>query len=640
MKQFDIYFVNRQINLTDLVSYFYENKITADDLLNYGNNKNYIFAKYNDEERKQYGQADASFVKAGTLLELPRKDRVFVLKFKEYGIEPTNITEAEYVYLSNEVKNYLSKKKRLIDFGENNENLYVKSFNRVYVKIFSRAFNEVIYVTPFMEGISVNVSNAGSFQFSLQGITYTQFDENNIRMNVEKYGNNEYYSKNTLSANEKIKLYFEKVLNPQDLVIIKLEEPFIRGEENFINVDTIDDYDMIGLIDKVIPSINISNEKVEAIVNVEGRDLMKIFIEDGTHFFPIELYAQGESVANSDAKNQFFANPNRIEDDYVARMFGSLNAIETLGNRTVKELLSFITTKLSVLNLDLKNVGNNESFSKNIEEKGIWNFIEIAIDPTVAVRVMQDSSIRTMEGSIINFIKKVLQEPFVEIVTETYGNKFRFIVRTPPTMKETYKNNPTIEVSRKYLIADNTGISDENIYSWYYLRANANMFNDPRLNSFMFPAIALQKYMQIYGSKKLDLGHTYVYYQTNDPQNPEHVKQAKIQNVEDLVWMVKSFAPEQFFKKGTLTFSNIAGIKRGMNLYIPETDMLYYVESYSHNLTVSQKTTNVNVSRGIKLSEIDTYFDLVKIELDRENNSIKDAYLDEKLFERLLKKVY
>lgn len=640
MKISDKYFVNRQIKLSELAQYFYENKKSAQDLLNYERNADYIFSKYSDVEKKQYGSANANFVKVGTLLDLPREDRVFILEFQRYGITPTNINEMDAPYLSGEVKQFLSSKLNVIEYGEENPQLYVKRFNKVYVKIFSRALNKVIYLTPFLENASVQVANlGGSFNMVLQGIPYIENSQGEIEMNVSKFGE-EFLSKYTYSRDSQPKIFFEKVLNPQDLIFIKLEEPFLSGEEEYINVDTVDNYDMIGLVDKVLPMKNFDNEKISISVSIQGRDLIKIFVEDGTHYFPYQFYvtANKEEGDEIKAKDNFFVGGNRISDKYATRIFGSLNEVELLGNKTIRQIMNFVTSKLKVMTLNLGNFGNSSAFSEGIEEQGIWNFIEIDLEPNVANRVLFDSSILTMQGSILNFIKKILQEPFVEILSDTIGNKFRFIVRTPPTLKETYKNNPTLVISKKYLVSDQTGISDETVYSWFYLRPTAMYFGDQTLAAIQNRAIGFEKLLDIYGSKKLDLEHTYTYYTTNDPYKKEDKDNSKVQNIEDLVWMVKSFGMEQFLKKGTLTFTNIAGIKKGMNIYIPEDDMLYYIESYSHNFTLTNRTTSVNVTRGLKLSEIDTYYDLIKIEYDE--TKVIDAYLDLEIFNRLFNKVY
>lgn len=70
---------------------------------------------------------------------------------------------------------------------------------------------------------------------------------------------------------------------------------------------------------------------------------------------------------------------------------------------------------------------------KQVPLQGVWQIINLLIDPSVKNRVLVDTSIAQEQGSLINTFNKICQKPLVEFFTDTYGDKFYFIVRKPPT---------------------------------------------------------------------------------------------------------------------------------------------------------------------------------------------------------------
>lgn len=625
----------RYNTLDKIIEFYYEDEYTADDILNYADNKKFIYNRYDDELRKEHSEANKDVLVNGTVLVLPFAGRKLLLKYQRIDdLKQTNITLINETFWTDRVKNFLNDKINVYK-QKNNEDYLLKRFNKYYVKVWSRVLNKVIYLTPDIENFSMSQAdeNGGTFNFSLQAITAKHENGNWVKDNIFEYDNNDNsFSKTSVVSSFKLdlfgftsdvklkffnNLYYEKVLNPQDLVFIKLDEDF--KERNDFGLD--DDYDMIGLIDSIIPNLLQTEEKIEAMIKVTGRDLMKVFVEDGTHFFPFETY-----VGVDGSKPRVIAGG--ISQENLERVFGRLNDIELAGNRTLSHLLTFIIERLRNLDLEIPING------------GVWNFVEFEIEPQTANRVLADSSIATMSGSIINFINSLLQTPFVETITDTYGSKFTFIIRTPPYLKEPYLNNRTLEISIRHLVQNSTGIDDRNVRSWFMFRPDASFFGDRDIAAALFPGIYFDKLAKIYGSRKLEMSHRYITYNYKDTTDKESRIDTKIQNVEDLKFMVEAFLPEMFMKKGSLTFRNVEGIKKGINIYIPELDMLYYVKSYSHQIEISERITQVEVERGMPLNDIDLFYSLVEVEIDRENNIVKNVKFDENVFDKLIKKYY
>ena len=181
-----------------------------------------------------------------------------------------------------------------------------------------------INVTSFVKNLDTNVTKTGgNFSIDLAPIM-CKYDESEDSWSIDGVIGNAtstqvpYYAKTSthnvkngsLSKNE---LFFHQIISENDLVYIRWES--LKMEENSKrNLDDIkinacdvvvtdynadytpkrigkNVYDMIGLVDKNRTSTNYSNNQVS--INISGRDLVKLFIEDGTHFFPME-FASGK----------------------------------------------------------------------------------------------------------------------------------------------------------------------------------------------------------------------------------------------------------------------------------------------------------------------------------------------------------
>ena len=67
---------------------------------------------------------------------------------------------------------------------------------------------------------------------------------------------------------------------------------------------------------------------------------------------------------------------------------------------------------------------------------GIWQITKLLMDSSVQNRQIFDSSIALQTGPLSNFFRKVCQLPFVELLGDTYGDQYYFMVRKPPYDKE------------------------------------------------------------------------------------------------------------------------------------------------------------------------------------------------------------
>lgn len=145
--------------------------------------------------------------------------------------------------------------------------------------------------------------------------------------------------------------FFTNLLSENDIIFISFTEDCQPAEgytnDFFMSVDEIQGHywDMIGLIDSNSTSLNA--EATDVSINIAGRDLMKLLIEDGSFFFQ-------KSYANPDQKETAFNNtdlPKQGDDT------NALNIV--LEQKDVNSANRLITTGMiaTLFNQEARNVG-------------------------------------------------------------------------------------------------------------------------------------------------------------------------------------------------------------------------------------------------------------------------------------------
>jgi len=253
--------------------------------------------------------------------------------------------------------------------------------------------------------------------------------------------------------------FFEKVMQENDLIYIRFEKLAMEDQIPLLNhAFSAQDvpgkvYDMIGLVDTVSVSTNLNSVST----NVQGRDLMKVLIEDGSYFFPEQfaqqLFTNDESVLTKRNNIDLIGNAliaigynfKSIEIilKYVFNKFSNIglvpsNIFDAYGARAGKFKYELKSSNL-VLNDNTKVIDEINSKFLNEERQGIWRIIEMIFDTAASGRITADNTIATDNGSIINTFRKVCQEPFIEFYGDTYGDKYYFIIRKMPFDEKGYK---------------------------------------------------------------------------------------------------------------------------------------------------------------------------------------------------------
>ena len=251
---------------------------------------------------------------------------------------------------------------------------------------------------------------------------------------------------------------------------------------------------------------------------------------------------------------------------------------------------------------------------------GIWQIVDIVVDKEVADKAIIDASISSEQGSILNFVNKVCQKPFVEFFGDTYGDKYYLIARKPPFSKESFNSIPSVTISDDDVYSDNLNWNNENIYSWYQLTPQWNTVAGTA--DFIYsqvPAVFFVEYAEIWGSKPLSIVSNYADFLRFDDF-------AKVYQfcLEELRFLIETNSYLPFTRKGTINIKGQRGIKRGMTVYYAPTEEIYYVDGVTQSFVsangVLDRVTTLQVSRGmqakyvnvdIKNKDTISYFNLI-----------------------------
>jgi hypothetical protein len=573
-----------------------------------------IWENYEAKERLKYvivyNEGNLDFIKPNTLLTAP-KDKT--------NIEVLSITGKNQFLVQQDLKGYWGKQLLTMQ----NDPRYVPKEQitvsdtvtaqhpNCQVWVWMRSLNKIIDVSPFIEHLSTTVNETGSFTMSLAAI--------NSLSDVKSAGA-EVFSETNINKNNKYDLntpFFHKNIMTNDVV-------FIRHENLFIDVDVKSsieggyaippskipkqNFDMIGLVDN--SSVSYQYSPTDISVEVRGRDLSKLLIEDSSLFFTNRFV--------EDSKRLFV---NLQDDDrWMKRIFASAKYENEFVKsfRSIRDTIGFVINQLANIGIvddnlfaaygkrkvKVHRIDNvTDDYLKSVDINGIWQIINVLIDPSVEQRRIADSALVQPDGNLISQFYKVCQEPFVEFFGDTYGDTFSFIVRQPPFNKESVlgwlQDNKTIEVESKDVVRGPDLSFSEEVYTWFEVQPQ----NSHRALSTI-PVVALPQYINIWGNKGKRIESNYI---SRLAIGGEHEKtdgnlfQKAV--IEDLKYLVDIYAPLPFTRQGTITINRDRRIKRGTFIRFKPTKEIFYVDSVTHDYRAGKSsvdaTTTLTVSRGM-----------------------------------------
>lgn len=162
-------------------------------------------------------------------------------------------------------------------------------------------------------------------------------------------------------------------------------------------------WDMMGLVDTV--STNVDASSTDYSVNVNGRDLSKLLVEDGSYFIPLK-FVEGSPdrwFYGGDPSSSWFKR-NMVTGNYDYYFAFEFQRIDSVS--------SFIVDQLSNIGIVPDSIFAH--CAQRPEARGVWQMIKLWVDSQLSDRRIVDRSLTNPEGTLMDFFNKICQQPFVE----------------------------------------------------------------------------------------------------------------------------------------------------------------------------------------------------------------------------------
>lgn len=512
-----------------------------------------------------------------------------------------------------------------VDYRPSSRNTIYSSLNlKMEVYIFSKTKAKLIDITNQLNSVTISVTETGG-NFQIQMFYSTKLESEDASI----------YSSEDISYNNSQKIMlFQSMFKENDLVFIKFESLKLEEDvliEKLFGKQVAGKYwDMIGLIDIT----QVHSESSNISFNISGRDLIKIFIEDTNIFVPYQ-FANGTPCFggySSKLLQRLF-----VTGKYQLQFVRKLRSIEATMGFIISQLANIEILTDECYQWLVRQYGdklgkqfefstdNGQIITKSTPLKGIFGLINFAVDEKITHYRLADSSISDPQGSIISQFYKVAQPPFVELIFDTFGDKYNIFARRPPFDRNGIKDSLKIPIDPVLSISEDLYFDTE-VYTVFQYEPRGSFFGgDKNMYLDYLPFIVLDEYVKLWGNKLFKATSNY----TNIDQFSQYLKDKgsvkrspKYTYIQDLIWLLETMAYLPFTRKGKLVIRGDRRIKRGSWVWYIKTNELFYVDSVSNTAQISDngkvtRTTILSVSRGMIKDYVESksvsYFDLVNL---------------------------
>ena len=557
-------------------------------------------------------------INSGTLLYIPKNKanlEVISVTGKNLFLEQQNLTtfmDEKFKKLISD-PSYVQTQKVKVRGKAYSVNFIHLSFN---CWIYIRAIDKIVNITPFVYNLETSSTpDMGTFSFSVNDITDIE--------KIKSYGEN-YYDYFTKIREGNFSLsYFQKYIQQNDIVFIRFEKLDLETKTGvdtnlFINKTDLPNqiYDMIGLVDSNPEMYNAQNNI--SYSNVSGRDFRKLLVEDGCYFFPFAIMNNSKDFfLNFDSNDKFFKRLwSTGEFKYL---FVSLY-------RSIRDSMGFIFNQLTNVGIlpsknDLFSAYKDKSetyqvstakkeYLDSVEQNGVWKIIHMVIDNQLDYRRLNNGELSSPDGSILEMVKRICQEPFVEFYGDTFGDRFVFIARQPPFTKEQiwdyFKNTSYITLKADSISGYNIDF-DSTYYTWYQLMPLEGLWGvDKFVASTRMPIVYFEEFASLFGMHKKVIPDSYLISEVvNGEDGGINTDVFRKSLANDMRFVIETNAILPFTRKGTITITGgDRRIKRGTWIYFEPTDEIFYVQSVINSVIITGNTidrsTTITVERGMK----------------------------------------
>lgn len=584
-----------------------------------------IWATYDDLEKEKYKNEYSSkklpYIKSGTTLVFPMKDSPLLLE--EVAKSTLFLKQQDFLsYWSENLAKLINDPKFVPDNvvasdEEDAVKTKVQPLN-IRVWIYCKAIDSVIDVSQYILDCNVDKTfQNGSFSMNI-----VPFRDNK---NKDNFGRS-YWSNFNVTTKEgyDTKSYLEKVVQINDIVFIRFERLKLENEFDSITPDDItispnklantgvnyNVWDMIGFVDG--SSETYSAEGNSKVTSIYGRDVSKLFEEDGSYFIPL---------VDVNGSKQHWVYLGRPQDPWYKRnvITGNYDYLWSYKYKSINEIIWFIVNVMSNIGVcknelfqswKEKRIQSYEVEGQNpLDVNGIWQIVKTYISPEASQRVVVDSSIGNPNGSLMDYVNRACQYPFVEFFFDTYINTIDLIVRQPPfteaAIMGAFKSKQYITITADNVLSYNLSY-DPRVYSWFQVHVqNNNLIGDNQSTNLAFvPIIYLNEYAELWGNRKLEVNDMYCQMKVvNSTESQAQFSTMQAALLNDLLYLVESNAYLPFTRTGTIEINGDRRIKVGTFILNESTNEFFYVLSVSNYVAFEEggmeRRTILQVERGM-----------------------------------------
>jgi len=310
--------------------------------------------------------------------------------------------------------------------------------------------------------------------------------------------------------------------------------------------------------------------------------------------------------------------PEKIEENVLPQYFVDV-LYKLYETRVVNEGIPIVNAIDRILDIEAAQPKYKTQFRQQLAN-GIWQIIKLVIDKGVTERRLVDSSMSSANGSLLNFFRKICQEPFVEFYMDTYSDMFYFIARKPPYDRSGILSmlkgqevtedgdrvrsiSPVIDIEASDVLSEQLAYDDRDVASWYHITPQANLigFGDAYSLAYL-PAIYFPEYAEIWGSKPMQLVHNYMPYIPINSKDSD-LDLIEKQAIEDIKFMIESNAYLPFTRKGTIVTNGDRRYKVGNMIRYKPTGEVFFIDAVQQQWSISDttidRTSTLQVSRGM-----------------------------------------
>lgn len=258
---------------------------------------------------------------------------------------------------------------------------------------------------------------------------------------------------------------------------------------------------------------------------------------------------------------------------------------------------------------DKRTTGYSVEGQNSMSVNGIWQIVKCFVDSEIQTRVLVDSSIGNPNGTLMEYMNRVCQYPFVEFFMDTYINTIDIVIRQPPfnekAIMSAFSNKEYITITPDNVLSYNLSY-DSRIYTWFQIHIqNNSLLGDKEQTGLAFvPIVYLNEYVELWGNRKLEVNDIYATLRTiKGAQKEEDFSTMQAALLNDLIYVVESNAYLPFTRMGTIELNGDRRIKVGTFILNQATDEFFYVLNVSNSIVYTEngidRRTTLQVERGM-----------------------------------------